>query len=106
MRLHELRGGRVADALAPAADGDLGAEAEEPLGHRLAEPRAAAGDEDFLARKKAVDEHQGFLPARRSMTALRNASQIALIGTRFGGARKVRLDWRGAASSRLGRQGV
>ena len=29
MRLHKLRGGLVADALAPAADGDLGAEAEE-----------------------------------------------------------------------------
>ncbi len=61
MRLHKLGGGRVADALAPAADRDLGAEAEELLGHRLAEPRAAAGDEDFLAPKKAVDEHQGFL---------------------------------------------
>ena len=57
MRFHELVGGRVADALAPAADGDFGAEAKEPLGHRSAEPGAAAGDEDFFARKQAVDEH-------------------------------------------------
>ena len=38
------------------------AEAEEALGHRLAEPGAAAGDEDFFARKQAVDEHGRSLP--------------------------------------------
>src|SRR6516162_2879984 len=60
MRLHQFRGGLLADALAPAADGDLGPEAEEPLGHRLAEPCAAAGDEDLLACEEAVDEHGAF----------------------------------------------
>src|ERR1700722_15983510 len=57
MRFHEFGGGRVADALAPATDGDFGAEAEKPLGHRLAETCASAGDEDFFARKQAFDEH-------------------------------------------------
>ncbi len=61
MRLHELRGGLIADALAPAADRDLGAKLKELLGHRLAEPGAAAGNEDFFALEKAVDEHQRFL---------------------------------------------
>jgi len=42
-------GGRVAHRLAAAADRDVGAEAEEALGHRLAEAGAAAGDEDALA---------------------------------------------------------
>ena len=57
MGFHEFFGGRVADAFAPAANGDFGAEAEEPFGHRFAEPGAAAGDEDFFARKQAIDEH-------------------------------------------------
>ncbi len=43
-------GGRlVADALAAPADGDVGAELEEALGHRLAEAGAAAGDQHALA---------------------------------------------------------
>jgi hypothetical protein len=62
MRFHELLSGRVANALAPAADGDFGAEAEEPLGHRSAEPSAAASNENFFARKQAVDEHWRSLP--------------------------------------------
>ena len=49
MRLHELLGGRVADLLAPPADGDFGSERQEALGHRLAEPGAAAGDKNALA---------------------------------------------------------
>ena len=39
----------VAHGLAPAADRDVGTEAEELFGHRAAQPRAAAGDEDALA---------------------------------------------------------
>ena len=38
MSLHQFGSGRVAHALAPAADRDLGPEAEKPLGHRLASP--------------------------------------------------------------------
>ncbi len=51
MRLHQFRGGLVADQLAAAADVHLGAELEEARGHRLAEAGAAAGDEDASAFK-------------------------------------------------------
>ena len=61
MRPHELLSGRVAHGLAPAADGDLG-EAEEPLGHGPTEPGAAAGDQEFFARKQTIDEHGRSLP--------------------------------------------
>src|SRR4029079_7932068 len=50
-------GGLVADLLAAAADRDVGAEAEELLGHRLAEAGAAAGDEDALAGHQLRVEH-------------------------------------------------
>ena len=55
-------GGHVADGLAPSADGDLGPEPKEALSHRPTEPGAAAGDEDFFARKQAIDEHGRALP--------------------------------------------
>jgi hypothetical protein len=47
----------VADRLAPPADGDVGAQAQELLGHRLAEAGAAAGDEDSLAGHQVRIEH-------------------------------------------------
>ena len=52
MQVHQLGRGFVANALAAAADMDLGAELEEARGHRFAEPGAAAGDEDAPAGKK------------------------------------------------------
>ena len=83
MCFHEFVGGRLADALAPAADGDFGAEAKKPLGHRLAEPRAAAGDEDFFARKQAVDEHVLSL-ARRSASAAGSRLECDAYAVPFG----------------------
>jgi hypothetical protein len=38
-------------------NGDFGAKAKEPFGHRFAQPGAAAGNEDFFARKQTIDEH-------------------------------------------------
>ena len=45
----EFGGRRVADRLAPSANEDIGAERQEFLRHALAEPGAAAGDEDLFA---------------------------------------------------------
>jgi hypothetical protein len=50
-----------ADALPAAADRDVGAQGEEPLGHRAAEAGAAAGHEDALAGHEIVLEHVGLL---------------------------------------------
>ena len=62
MQVHQLGRGFVADALAAAADMDLGAELEEARGHGLAEAGAAAGDEDAPAGEKLFVEHGGFRP--------------------------------------------
>jgi hypothetical protein len=67
MRLHQFFRRRVASPLAPTAYRDLGAKPEKPLRHRLAEPRAAARDEDFLAGEQIAGEHAHFLP--RSMSS-------------------------------------
>jgi hypothetical protein len=61
MRLHQRLRRRVADALAPTANGDFGPEAEQALGDPFAEPGAAAGDENLLAREQALAE-RGLLP--------------------------------------------
>src|SRR6202022_5059201 len=52
IEVHQFGGGFVANALAAAADVDLGAELEETRGHGLAEPGAAAGDKNAPAREK------------------------------------------------------
>ena len=57
IRVHQFGRGVVADALAAAADMDLGAELQESRGHRFAEPGAAAGDEDAPAGEKLIIEH-------------------------------------------------
>jgi hypothetical protein len=58
MQIHQLGRGLVADALAAAADVNVGAEFKEPRGHRFAEPGAAAGDKDTPAREKLLVEHR------------------------------------------------
>ncbi len=62
MQIHQFGRGFVADALAAAADVDLGAELKEARGHRLAEAGAAASDKNAPARKKLFVEHVWFPP--------------------------------------------
>ncbi len=57
IQVHQFGRGFVADALAAAADMDLGAELKEARGHRLAEPCAASGDKNAPAGEKLFTEH-------------------------------------------------
>ena len=52
-----LRGRLLAHRLAAPADGDVGAQPEQPLGHGLAQAGAAAGDEDALPAHELGIEH-------------------------------------------------
>ena len=61
MQVHQLGRGFVADAFAPAADMNLGAELEEARGHRFAEAGAAAGHQNAPSGEKLIVEH-GFPP--------------------------------------------
>ena len=58
MQVHQFGRGFVADALAAAADMNLGAELQKPRGHGLAEAGAAAGDEDAPPGEKLIVEHR------------------------------------------------
>src|ERR1700733_4747858 len=80
MRFHELLGGRVANALTPSADGDLGAKAEKAFSHRFAEPGAAAGDEDLFAGKQAIDKHVA--PSLARLSALAAGSKVMVLRVR------------------------
>jgi hypothetical protein len=62
MKVHQFGRGLVADAFAASADMDLGAELKEAGSHRLAEPGAAAGDQDSPVCEKFVAEHDRILP--------------------------------------------
>ena len=62
MQVHQFGRGFVADALAAAADMDLGAEAEKARGHRFAESGAAAGHQNASAGEKLFVEHGRFPP--------------------------------------------
>ena len=62
MARHEVGGGVVANALAPSADVDLGAEREEFFRHALAEAGPAAGHQNAFAREKTVLEHRHSFP--------------------------------------------
>ena len=64
--------------LAPAADRDVGAEAQEALGHRLAEAGAAAGDEDALAGHESRIEHHALPMTERSGSVQRCVAQAAV----------------------------
>ena len=59
VRVRGTPGGRgvVAHRFAPAADGHVGAQLQEALGHRLAQPGAAAGDQNALASHEFRVEH-------------------------------------------------
>ena len=70
MQVHQFGRGFVADALAAAADMDLGAELEEARRHRFAEPGAAAGDKNAPAGEKLFAEHGGFRPEELSVNWL------------------------------------
>ena len=50
VRLHERLRRLIAHALAPSADRDFRAKAEQALGHSPAEPGAAAGDENLFEK--------------------------------------------------------
>ena len=54
---HQLCAGLLANGLAPPADEDLRAKAQETAGHRLAQARAAACDKNALAFEQALFEH-------------------------------------------------
>ncbi len=62
MQVHQFGRGFIANALAAAADMDLGAELKEARGHRFAEPGAAAGDKNAPAGEKLLVEHGRFPP--------------------------------------------
>ena len=58
MQVHQFGRGLVADALAAAADMDLGAEFEESRGHGFAEAGAASGHENAPPGEKLIVEHR------------------------------------------------
>ena len=62
IEVHQFGRGFVADALAAAADMDLGAEFEETRGHGFAEAASAAGDKDAPSSKELFSEHGWFPP--------------------------------------------
>ena len=58
MQVHQLGRGFVADALAAAADMDLGAEFEKTRRHGFAEAGAATGHENAPSGQKLIVEHR------------------------------------------------
>ena len=58
VQIHQFGCGLVADALAAAADMDLGAELEKARGHGLAEAGAASGHENAPPGEKLIVEHR------------------------------------------------
>ena len=57
MLAYQLGGGRFAHRFAASANNDVGAELKKLFGHPLAEPGAAAGDEDAPAAQQSILEH-------------------------------------------------
>ena len=55
---HDLLGGLLQDAAAPAADHAVGAQLDEFLHHDPAEARAAPGDEEALSLEQIGPEHR------------------------------------------------
>ena len=55
---HDLPGGLLQDAAAPAADHAVGAQFDELLHHDPAEARAAPGDEEALSFEQIGPEHR------------------------------------------------
>ena len=55
---HDLLGGLLQHAAAPAADHAVGAQLDELLHHDPAEARAAAGDEEALSLEQIGPEHR------------------------------------------------
>jgi enoyl-CoA hydratase/carnithine racemase len=75
MQVHQLGRGFVANALAAAADMDLGAQFQEAGSHRLAEPGTTPGDQDAPTGEKLILEHR-FHPAGLSVGRLTKSGQF------------------------------